>query len=67
MFAAGGEPPAFPGTFASSPRTCFLHGMSTERRLAKGDLVVKDSMGCYNATTPTSSARRSSVLRRASL
>ena len=48
MFAAGGEPPAYPGTFTSGPRTCFLHGMSTERRLAKGDLVVMEPMGCYN-------------------
>lgn len=48
MFRAGGEPPAYPGTFTSGPRTCFLHGMSTERRLARGDLVVMEPMGCYN-------------------
>jgi len=48
MFTAGGEPPAYPGTFTSGPRTCFLHGMSTERRLTKGDLVVMEPMGCYN-------------------
>jgi Xaa-Pro dipeptidase len=47
MFYAGGEPPAYPGTFTSGPRTCFLHGMATERRLQRGDLVVMEPMGCY--------------------
>jgi Xaa-Pro dipeptidase len=48
MFREGGEPPAYPGTFTSGPRTCFLHGMATERRLDKGDLIVMEPMGCYN-------------------
>jgi Xaa-Pro dipeptidase len=47
MFAAGGEPPAYPGTFTSGPRTCFLHGMATERRLRRSDLIVMEPMGCY--------------------
>lgn len=47
MFAAGGEPPSYPGTFTSGPRTCFLHGMATERRLERGDLIVMEPMGCY--------------------
>ncbi|MGE0241633.1 MAG: M24 family metallopeptidase [Parvibaculaceae bacterium] len=47
MFAAGGEPPSYPGTFTSGPRTCFLHGMATERRLQRGDLIVMEPMGCY--------------------
>lgn len=47
MFLAGGEPPAYPGTFTSGPRTCFLHGMATERRLRRGDLIVLEPMGCY--------------------
>jgi Xaa-Pro dipeptidase len=47
MYAAGGVPPAYPGTFTSGPRTCFLHGMATERDLRRGDLVVLEPMGCF--------------------
>lgn len=47
MFRAGGDPPTYPGTFTSGPRTCFLHGMATERRLARGDLIIMEPMGCY--------------------
>jgi Xaa-Pro dipeptidase len=47
MFRAGGDPPTYPGTFTSGPRTCFLHGMATERRLERGDLVVMEPMGCW--------------------
>jgi Xaa-Pro dipeptidase len=48
MFRAGGDPPTYPGTFTSGPRSCFLHGMATERRLQPGDLFVMEPMGCYH-------------------
>lgn len=47
MYAAGGEPPAYPGTFTSGPRSCFLHGMATERELRRGDLIILEPMGCF--------------------
>lgn len=64
MFRAGGEPPAYPGTFTSGPRTCFLHGMATERRLSPGDLVIMEPMGCFRRYN--TNAIRTAVLGTAS-
>lgn len=47
MMAAGGDSPASPMNFVSGERTCYAHGMPSDRKLGHGDFMHIEFGGQY--------------------
>ena len=53
MMAAGGDSPASPMNFVSGERTCYAHGLPSDRELRDGDFIHVEYGGAYRRYTST--------------